>query len=139
MNVWVDWVELKRSNNSLWSANYCLYGYLHPARNWLLYIGKAGGSTVRQRLFGDHKYRLFSDIQREYDVVEFRYLVGVMRLDPGRKRTSALLADVESLLIARIKPVGNIKRRHSRISRPGMRVHCIGAWPFKRMSFRDDG
>jgi hypothetical protein len=137
MEVQLHWTELQRERNRLWSANYCLYGYLHSERDWLLYIGKAGGSTVRQRLSGDHKNRLFRDIRKEYGIEAVRVLVGVLELEPGRRRTSELLADVESLLIMRLQPYGNISVTLSRIARPGLRVHCIGAWPFKRASFRD--
>jgi hypothetical protein len=137
MDLSVHWTELQRERNRLWSANYCLYAYLHPERDWLLYLGKAGGSTVRQRLSGDHKHRLFRDIRREYGIEGVRVLVGVLELERGRYRTSELLADVESLLIKRLQPYGNISARSHRISRPGMRVHCVGGWPFRRESFRD--
>ena len=137
MNIWVHWAELQRERNRLWSANYCLYSYLHPERDWLLYLGKAGGATVKQRFSGDHKRRLFRDIRKEYGIEEVRVLVGVLELEKGRYRTSELLADVESLLIIRLQPYGNISATASRIERLGLRVHCIGAWPFKRISFRD--
>ena len=137
MDLWVNWAELQRERNRLWSANYCLYAYLHPERDWLLYLGKAGGSTVRQRLSGDHKHRLFRDFRKDYGIEEVRVLVGVLGLRKGRYRTSELLADAESLLIMRLQPYGNISATSSRIARPGLRVHCIGAWPFKRASFRD--
>ena len=137
MGVWVNWTELQRQSNRLWSANYCLYSYLHPVRDWLLYVGKAGGSTVRQRLSGDHKHQLFRDLRNEYGIEWVRIFVGILELEKGQYRTSELLADVESLLIMRLQPYGNISATASRISRPGLRVHCVGAWPFKRASFRD--
>jgi hypothetical protein len=138
MDVWVHWVELNSDRNRLWSANFCLYAYLHAKRDWLLYVGKAGGSTVRQRLSGDHKYRLFRDIRKDYGIEDVRVLVGGLEVEEGRKRTSELLADVESLLIKRLQPYGNTSARSQRIHRPGMRVHCVGAWPFKRAEFRDE-
>jgi hypothetical protein len=137
MDVWVHWAELQRERNRLWSANYCLYSYLHPERDWLLYVGKVGGSTVRQRLSGDHKQRLFRDFRKDYGIEGVRVLVGVLELEKGRYRTPELLADVESLLIIRLQPYGNISATKNRISRPGLRVHCVGDWPFKRASFRD--
>src|SRR5712692_6555124 len=117
MDVWVHWAELRREQNRLWSANYCLYSYLHPHRDSVLYIGKAGGSTVRQRLSGDHKYWLFQDIRKDYRIEGVRVLVGVLELEKGRYRTSELLADVESLLIMRLQPYGNRSGTKSRISR----------------------
>ncbi len=40
MLVEVDWTYLN-TRHRLWSDQLCLYAYLHPARDWLLYIGKA--------------------------------------------------------------------------------------------------
>lgn len=137
MEVQIEWQELQRRNNRLWSANYCLYAYVHPVRERLLYLGKVCGSTVRQRLHGEHKWQLFRDLQRQYAIEGFRVLVGTLILEPGRRRTAELIADVESLLIHRLKPFGNISATRSRISRPGLAVSCIGAWPFARTGFRD--
>jgi hypothetical protein len=58
-------------------------------------------------------------------------------LQEGRRLSSPLLADAESLLIMRLDPFGNIQSRATRIERPGLRVHCEGAWPFKRGRFHD--
>ena len=116
MEVWVHWSELRSERNRLWSASYCVYAYLHPERDWLLYLGKAGGATVRQRFSGDHKQRLFRDFRKDYGIVAVRALVGVLDLEDGRKRTSALLSDVESLMIMRLQPYGNISATSSRIS-----------------------
>jgi hypothetical protein len=137
MNVWVHWEELLSKRNRLWTANYCLYAYLHPTRDWLLYMGKAGGCTVWERLGGEHKNQLFRDFKKDYGIEGVRVLVGLLELEKGRYRTSQLLADVESLLIRRLLPYGNISSRSQRISRPGTHVQCEGAWPFKRRAFRD--
>src|SRR5260221_2699282 len=80
MNVQVDWLELKRHTNRLWYANYCLYAYLPPFRNWLLYVGKVCGCTVRQRLQGKHKEQVFRDIEREYGIESVRVLLGGLLL-----------------------------------------------------------
>lgn len=137
MLVQVEWTLLWEDHHSLWSDQLCLYGYLHPTRDWLLYVGKADFSTVRSRLRGNHKAQLFDDIRREYGVDEVRVLHGDIQLEAGRRRTSELLADVESLLIMRLSPFGNLQCATSRISRPGLRVCCVGDWPFKRRNFLD--
>jgi hypothetical protein len=62
---------------------------------------------------------------------------GQLLLQAGRRRSSELLADVESLLIKRLQPLGNIQCTESRISRPGMRVRCSGEWLSKRAGFYD--
>ncbi len=123
MLVVVNWTFLHDDHDPLWVDQLCLYAYLHPARDWLLYIGKADFSSLRNRLYGDHKSELFRDILREYGVEEFRVFHGGLELEAGQRRSSALLADVESLLIMRLRPFGNIQSRKSRIERPGMRVH----------------
>ncbi len=137
MLVTVHWTQLHGDSDSLWRADMCLYAYLHPARDTLLYIGKADYQTVRQREYGDHKSRVFRDISREYRIEQARVLQGDLSLPDGNKRSSALLADVETLLITRLKPYGNIQARATRTSRPGLLVECLGDWPFKRVRFRD--
>ena len=136
MLIQAVWSELEDSD-PLWSGQFCLYAYLHPQRDWLLYVGKADYSSVRRRLSGDHKDQLFADFYLRYGIEEVRVLHGELLLEAGRRRSSELLADVESLLIMRLQPFGNIQSRRSRIARPGLRVHCIGDWPFKRFRFHD--
>jgi hypothetical protein len=134
--VEVDWTHLdEHYRHSLWKGELCLYAYLHPAQDWLLYVGKADFSTVRSRLRGDHKAKLWHDLWRRYRIEDVRVMQGELLLE-GR-RTSQLLADVESLLIKRLVPFGNIQSTRTRISRTGMRVHCVGDWPFKRFRFHD--
>jgi hypothetical protein len=135
--VQVDWTNLEEQRDPLWSDQLCLYAYLHPGRAWLLYVGKADYSTIRERLGGDHKAQLWYDLRREYGIDEVRVMHGGLIVES--RRTSELLSDVESLLIKRLRPFGNIQSTRSRISRAGMRVHCIGAWPFKRWRFHDEG
>ena len=137
MVVEVDWTFLEEDDNPLWNEQMCLYAYLHPSRDWLMYVGKSDFSTVRRRLSGDHKRVLFSDIRRTYGVDEVRVLHGELLLESGARRSSALLTDVESLLIKRLQPFGNIQSRQSRIWRSGLGVHCVGDWPFRRWRFHD--
>lgn len=137
MLVEVEWTNLDDDRHRLWGGEFCLYAYLHPTRDWLLYVGKADTSTVRRRLHGDHKAQLWRDLSREYAIEAVRVLHGELVVD-GR-RTSELLFDTESLLIKRLQPFGNIQSARSRIARPGMRVHCVGDWPFTRRRFYDMG
>lgn len=141
MRVEVDWAHLKDRWDERWREGFGLYAYLHPDRDWLLYIGKCDFSNTRQRLHGTHKVRLFEDIRLEYGVErdELRKLHGRLILTDGHRRSSELLADVESLLIMRRHPFGNIQSTRRRIARPGLRVHCLGDWPFKRSRFHDIG
>jgi hypothetical protein len=136
--VKVKWTLL-RDRSSLWHEAFCLYAYSHPHNNRLLYIGKADFRTVRQRLDDRDKDALFQYLNDEYGLDEVAVLHGAIVLDGGR-RTSALLSDVESLLINRLRPVGNIMCTQRRgICRPGLHVVCEGDWPHRRAGFRDDG
>jgi hypothetical protein len=137
LRVKVPWYELDDDSDPAWRANFCLYAYLHPDRNWLLYIGKADYLTLRQRLHGDHKADLFNYLCRRYDIDCFRILQGDLVLEEGRRRSGELLSFVESLLIMRLQPPGNIACTRSRVYRPGLRVHCTGDWPIKRAGFHD--
>jgi hypothetical protein len=138
MDVWVHWTELDSDDDPRWAGQYCVYAYLHPTRDTLLYIGKADYSTVGGRFHGDHKAQLFDDIWRVYGVDEVRVLHGELELEEGYRRSSELLADVESLLIMRLQPFGNVSAMQSRIARPGLRVYCEDDWPFKRRRFHDE-
>ncbi len=135
--VEIPWVALDDNRDPLWQADFCLYAYLHPERDWLLYIGKADYQTVRQRLYGDHKAELFDSLWERYGIDEVRVLQGDLVLEDGRRRSSELLADVESLLIIRLQPPGNVASTRSRAYRPGLRVQCTGDWPFGRTGFHD--
>ena len=137
LRVEIPWYELNDDSDPAWRTNFCLYAYLHPDRNWLLYIGKADYQTLRQRLHGDHKAELFNYLCRTYDVNYLRILQGDLVLEAGRRRSSELLSLVESLLIMRLQPPGNIACTRSRAYRPGLRVRCTGDWPIKRAGFYD--
>ena len=137
MRVILEWTELQNGRDPLWGDEFSLYAYLHPSRDWLLYIGKADYSTIRRRLHGDHKSSLFRDLDRQYGVDGVRVLHAGLVLEGGRRLSSELLADVESLLIIRLQPFGNIQSTRSRVLRPGLRVECTGDWPFKRKRFED--
>ncbi len=135
--VEIPWLELRDRRDPAWQADFCLYAYLHPERNWLLYIGKADYQTVRQRLHGDHKADLFDFFWDRYGIEDVRVLQGDLLLEDGRRRSSELLADVETLLIMKLQPPGNVASTRSRICRPGLRLKCTSDWPFKRTGFHD--
>lgn len=137
LEVEIPWIELQDSRDPGWHATFCLYAYLHPERDWLLYIGKSDMQTVRQRLHGDHKADLFDFFWERYGVDDVRVLQGNLVLEDGRRRSSQLLADIESLLIIRLQPPGNVASTRSRAYRPGLRVKCSGDWPFRRAGFHD--
>jgi hypothetical protein len=63
---------------------------------------------------------------------------GAIVLERGRRLSSALLGDVEALLIMELDPPGNIASTRSRPSRPGMVVSCRGDWEWKPALFEDE-
>ena len=137
LRVELPWIELRDRRDPEWQADFCLYAYLHPERDWLLYIGKADYQTVRERMHGDHKADLFDFFWDRYGIDEVRVLQGDLVREDGGRRSSELLGLVESLLIMRRQPPGNIANTRSRAYRPGLRVRCTGDWPFKRAGFHD--
>lgn len=63
--------------------------------------------------------------------------VGMIDWGEGARYSLEKLADVESLLIKRLRPRGNIMSLNNRICRPGVRVLCGGNWPHTRATFVD--
>jgi hypothetical protein len=140
--VTVRWTLIQSIQDPKWQDNCGLYGYLTTSHDEVLYIGKVDGCTVRQRFNAADKRVLFKDLAGERNINEVSVIVGdiILKLDGAyRPRlTSQKIADVESLLINRVQPWGNIACRESRISRPGMLVTCTGAWPLRRRIFLDE-
>lgn len=104
-----------------------------------MYIGKADYCTMWERMRGEHKERLFYDLSRYFRYAvdaRPRVLHGEINILNGQRYSSALLHDLESLLVKRLKPWGNIQRGLS--WRPGLELQCVGDWPFKRKRFRDN-
>ena len=135
--VEVDWRLIGRSSR-LWNRTRCLYAYVDPVCDRLLYVGKTDGSTsVRTRFEAEDKEDLFEFFESKLDVRGVRVAVGTLALDERIRLTRELISDTEGLLIRRTKPPGNVVV--PRITRPGLRVRCLGDWPYPRAEFRDVG
>jgi len=98
---------------------------------------KPSGQPSRQRWNRSAKSGFWDDIEREREIKKHVVIVGIFVLEPRRRLTDELIADVESLLVKRIKPWGNIQNRETRISRPGMQVICKGTWFGDHKEYRD--
>ena len=122
----------------LWFADCGLYAYIGP-KNEVLYIGKVDGTTVRQRWSRSGKEAFWSDLERERNIFKHAAIFGAIELELGRRLTQELLADIESLLINRVQPWGNIQCCNMRIARPGLHVRCAGSWPLVKRQFYDAG
>ena len=136
MQVEVEWHAIgPRSERLKWTR--CLYAYTDFSADEVVYIGKADVKTVSQRFHAPDKDALFDFLEREHGITQVGISVGDILADEGTRLTRQLLADIESLLIKRMQPIGNVTAKRSRIGRPGLVVVCSGDWPHQRSRFRD--
>jgi hypothetical protein len=133
--VEVEWWPLTEGDDGRWSATRVLYALCHPGTHRVLYLGKADRSTLRCRLRCASKRPIYRHLVEELGVDRVDILVGEIYADT--RLTAALLPDVESLLIHRLRPCCNVQSVQSRVRRPGLRVLCAGVWPGPRASFVD--
>ncbi len=134
MAIEIEWKTLD-SDSEEWDHRRVLYAYVDPYTDQLIYLGMAWHRTVKQRFRDRDKNALRDFIVDELGLDSVKVLVGSIWME-GRL-TRQLLSDVESLLIKRLQPTGNIKCRLGRISRPGMRLECRQEWPHRRSRFVD--
>jgi hypothetical protein len=134
MSIGIQWKTLLADSDE-WHHRHVLYAYLNPLNDEILYVGIAWHRTVRQRFMDRDKNALRDFLLDELGLDEVKVIVGSVWMD-GRL-TRQLLSDVESLLIKRLQPAGNIMCRSGRISRPGMRLECFEQWPHQRFRFLD--
>ena len=140
MKVEIEWTLMDNEDDELWDNNECLYAYVHPEDAEILYVGKADGTTVKERFVAADKDILFRFLKKHYRVGpdDLDVIIGEIWLEEDASQEDTLLADLESLLIFRLRPSGNIKNIKSRsFFRPGMRVKCTGDWPLKKRVFVD--
>ncbi|VAX34360.1 hypothetical protein MNBD_NITROSPIRAE03-1234 [hydrothermal vent metagenome] len=137
MEVNVYWEYTGHEEESI-DYTRVLYAYLSRTSKKIQYIGKADYCSVSERMKGKHKESVFKYIQDELRLTEIFCIVGVLAIPEGRKYSSELLSDVESLLIKELQPSANIQSKGSRISRPGLVVNCLGDWPCKTDTFYDE-
>lgn len=125
MNIDIHWRFVRGDRDKAWDWCHVLYAYKHPTRSELLYVGKAWGTSVRDRWDARDKLDGFwAALEHERGLHEHEVLVGDLAFN-GRL-TARLLADVESLLIFATEPWGNISCRSSRTPRPGLRLQNLG-------------
>jgi hypothetical protein len=136
MRVTVDWTRLA-DDDPLWHCCGCLYAYIDCYSDRVLYLGKADFQSVYERTLGRHKREIFDFLDQEYGDTDPGVIQGNLILEEGRRFSSRLLTDVESLLIYRLQPPANIACTRSRIARPGMQIRCRGDWPDRRRNFHD--
>ena len=122
-----------------WRWSGCLYAYLHPATQEVLYIGKTDDLTVRERFVSNFK-RKFNDLYARLDILNVDVIAAHVELTVGARLTREWLDDLESLLIFRLQPpLNDSKRKSRRATRPGTVVACTGDWSPARARFVDRG
>lgn len=121
-----------------WTWTRVLYAYFDPDEE-LAYIGKAWSSTVGSRWDAADKDKFFAEIEQHgwvpRDIIVY---VGQPQVAKGKRLTSQLLKDLESLLIAQVRPWFNTQNRRTRLGRDGMVVRCTGDWPMHLKTLIDD-
>lgn len=139
MLIQVHWKFIRGKSDRKWDLQRVLYAYLTSDCQEILYIGKAYQSTVRGRWCYSAKKGFWNDLENERGITNHIAMVGVIYLPQGLKISEQLVSDTESLLIKRISPWGNIQSTTSRISRPGLRVKCVGCWRGWKPEYQDVG
>jgi hypothetical protein len=137
-DVDIYWRLLGSDDDPGWGQIRCLYAYYAPRRPEVLYIGKVWGVSVRGRWRRTAKAEFWNDLEEQRGIKYHRPVLGQLAVLPHIRVTRKLLAAVESLLIQRVQPWGNIQSRQSRIARPGLTVRCRGLWPHGTRFFRDE-
>lgn len=139
MLVKVHWQPLGDfDKDEYWKYLRCLYAYTTVNTDEILYIGKAWRNTIHERWKAPDKEKLWRALEEQRQIHEHCIMFGNLELEEGRKFSSELLSDVESLLIAREQPWGNIQSKKSRISRRNLKVKCLGNWIGKCRTYTDE-
>lgn len=142
IEVTVNWQQPNGEENSwLWGVSRGLYAYLNLDSGddeEILYIGKVDGTTVRRRWNRSGKQGFWDSLEQERGIYSHGIIVGLIEVPAGRRLSRELITDIESLLINRLCPWGNIQCRNSRISRLGLTVKCEGVWPLGECLYVDN-
>src|ERR1700730_15060678 len=134
MSIEIQWKTLSPESKE-WHHRHVLYAYLDPDTDEILYVGMAWHRSVRQRFTDRDKQSLFHFLFDQLRLDGVKVLVGSVLMEGRLSRH--LLSGVESTLIKRLKPAGNIMCRSTRISRRAMRLECFHEWPHERARFVD--
>lgn len=137
--VFVRWSPVKIKDDFLLDSKMILYCYVTLESEEIVYIGKADYCTVHERYLCKSKDAVWQRVKDRFGIhVDCYIIVGELDLPVGRRFSSKLLGIIETLLISRIKPVGNRSGLKTRRSRPGLTIKCCGVWwPLRQQTFLD--
>lgn len=139
MLVKIKWRYISGKKDPKWDWCRALYAYLTVDRDEILYLGKAYKCSVIERWHRAAKKGFWNELETQRGIKKHVVMVGDIFLPEGSNLTDPLISDIESLLIKRINPWGNLKSVKKRISRPGLRVECKGSWHGWKREYRDIG
>jgi len=140
-DVILDWhrADPETPDRGPWRWSVCMYAYLHPGTQDVLYVGKTDQMTVRARFVSNFK-RKFHDLYARLGILKVDVIAARVELAVSSRLTSQWLDDLESLLIISLQPPLNDRNRKSRRNaRPGTVVVCTGDWPLESARFVDGG
>ncbi|OHE85571.1 MAG: hypothetical protein A3G75_13715 [Verrucomicrobia bacterium RIFCSPLOWO2_12_FULL_64_8] len=137
MNIPIHWRPITVETDEAWTQTRRLYAYLSARGTEILYVGMTWHATVRSRWSRSGKPYFWDDLEEQRGIHAHRVLVGGLALFPDERLTKHLLAEIESLLIHRLQPWGNIQCQRSRIVPSGLVVNCRGTSPHRLCTFRD--
>ena len=138
MKIEIHWKFADDETDEILQYRQVLYAYTDNLGEEIVYIGKADTCSVKERLSGEHKSEVFKYLETNLKFEQYGISVGIFNLPKGKRLSSELISDVESLLIYTLEPKANIQSINSRISRPGMEVVCYGDWPYEDNHFVDE-
>lgn len=134
----VHWRALDDDGDDGWHQLRCLYAYFAPRITKPVYFGKAWGKTVRERWHRAAKSHFWDDLERERGIFRHCVHVGTVALYENERLTHRLVRDLESLMIFRLQPWGNIQSARScTLSRSDFIISHHGDWPLKQRRFDD--
>jgi len=131
MQIQIEWRVLRGPSDPGYDSRGVLYAYETPLLARPAYLGKADRCSVWERRKSPEKRDVISFL-RDEGIPRCRVLLGQFLLAPGRRLSSALITDTESLLINRLQPLANVQCRYERIVRPGLVLLCTGDWPYRQ-------
>lgn len=132
----IDWRELGDDDDPGWDQKRCVYAYVAPDTDEILYIGKAWGVSVRSRWVYSGKPGFWEYLKDE-GIGQHAVLIGDIDWPEGCEVTDELLGSIESLLIIEEQPPGNIQGKQSRTPWPGLVLQCSGDWPGHQRRYKD--
>ena len=88
MRVGVHWLAPGKVEDA-WVLSHCLYAYLAPPNEEILYIGKSWGVSVRQRWVRSAKPDFWDQLESERGIRQHRPLVGLVQPSPESRFTNS--------------------------------------------------